>query len=619
MVESRHLSGNSIGDNARIFQGNITNVTSNFDACKTPSYPPTSNVLTKYGDHAAADKAFLRKFSKTNPIDNKNRILESKGGLLDDSYRWILEHKQFTRWRNTENGGVLWIKGDPGKGKTMLLCGIIKEFDKDTEIQERSVYFFCQGTDNRTNTPTAIIRGLIYSFLRHHPGLLSRIQEENKEEPDAFLEGDNERFALCRIFKRIMKDPCVANPICIIDALDECQHEESLKSLFSLIVDTSSHVKWLLSSRNEKWIERGLCMLEEHQRLTLELRGNSEYISSAVKTYISHCIQDIHALKDDAELRHKTAELLNAKANGTFLWVTLVVKELHNTSHPHVEAVLQSMPEDLKELYDEIMKRAKKRWRTDGHACLAILATVTAAKRPLLLEELYMFIGPKLSQFEGKYNIHSVKGFVEACGSIISNEDDIIYFIHQSVKDYMVQKTNNAVFPSGIADQHYTMFEISISEMNKTLKRNIYTIKLLSRDIYDLNPPDPNPLTPIEYCCTFWVEHLVEGCESQQSRLRECLINNGKLHNFLRERYLHWLEAIVLLKSMTQAVAALHKLHALIISCFASETEAVQGFVSPAPTNRSMTQIFSWILEATGLTLKSHRSVSVLEKVNPSR
>lgn len=542
--------------------------------------------------------------------------MESKGGLLDDSYRWILEHEQFRKWRDTENSGVLWIKGDPGKGKTMLLCGIIKELENDPKIQERLAYFFCQATDDKINTSTAIIRGLSYLYLRQYPKLLSRIRQENKDEPDDFLEGDNERFALCRIFKSVIKDPCITHPICIIDALDECQHEESLQALFSLIVDTSSRVKWLLSSRNEKWIERGLRAVKEHQRLTLELRGNSEHVSSAVKTYISHCIQDIHALKDDAELRHKTAEVLHTKANGTFLWVTLVVKELHNTSHPHVEAVLQSMPEGLKELYDEILRRAKKRWKADERACLAILATVTAAKRPLSMEELHMFISPTLMQLEGKYNIHSIKGFVEACGSFISNTNDAIYFIHQSVKDYMVRKTNRAVFPSGIADQHFAMFETSIVEMNKTLKRHEYPVESSNGYIREILPPDFKISTPLEYCCAFWVEHLVEGCESQHTQLRECLKNNANFSVFINEKYLYWLEAMIRLKSTIQAVEALQKLHALIINCCAGESGAAQGCESHTPTQSSMNRLFSWIAGVTGLAFRSDSSVNGLDKVN---
>lgn len=39
MTESRQFLGNTVGDHARIIQGNITNVTNNFDAGKAPGYP----------------------------------------------------------------------------------------------------------------------------------------------------------------------------------------------------------------------------------------------------------------------------------------------------------------------------------------------------------------------------------------------------------------------------------------------------------------------------------------------------------------------------------------------------------------------------------------------------
>jgi hypothetical protein len=66
----------------------------------------------------------------TNPRDDKKRIEDTKGGLLEDSCRWILENSDFQRWRDDQQSRLLWIKGDPGKGKTMLLCGIIHELEK---------------------------------------------------------------------------------------------------------------------------------------------------------------------------------------------------------------------------------------------------------------------------------------------------------------------------------------------------------------------------------------------------------------------------------------------------------------------------------------------------------
>ncbi|KAK3900845.1 hypothetical protein C8A05DRAFT_16895, partial [Staphylotrichum tortipilum] len=57
----------------------------------------------------------------------------TKGGLLQDSYRWILDNPEFQQWRdNPKSRLLLWIEGDPGKGKTMLLCGIINELERDS-------------------------------------------------------------------------------------------------------------------------------------------------------------------------------------------------------------------------------------------------------------------------------------------------------------------------------------------------------------------------------------------------------------------------------------------------------------------------------------------------------
>ncbi|RYP81631.1 hypothetical protein DL770_005839 [Monosporascus sp. CRB-9-2] len=60
----------------------------------------------------------------TDPRHDKIRIEQTKGGLLRESYGWILDHDDFLRWRNDPESRLLWIKGDPGKGKTMLLVAL---------------------------------------------------------------------------------------------------------------------------------------------------------------------------------------------------------------------------------------------------------------------------------------------------------------------------------------------------------------------------------------------------------------------------------------------------------------------------------------------------------------
>lgn len=111
------------------------------------------------------DRHFLEKISKTDPFYDRKRILDLKGPFLHESFEWILNHDGFQKWRNTKESGTLWIKGDPGKGKTMLLCGIIDDLEKNPGINSNFCYFFCQATDNRINTAVAVIGGLIFHFL----------------------------------------------------------------------------------------------------------------------------------------------------------------------------------------------------------------------------------------------------------------------------------------------------------------------------------------------------------------------------------------------------------------------------------------------------------------------
>lgn len=91
--------------------------------------------------------------------------MEAKGPLLHESFSWILDHEGFTNWRRTKESGVLWIKGDPGKGKTMLLCGIIEDLEKNPGINANLGYFFCQATDSRINAATSVVAGLIFSLV----------------------------------------------------------------------------------------------------------------------------------------------------------------------------------------------------------------------------------------------------------------------------------------------------------------------------------------------------------------------------------------------------------------------------------------------------------------------
>ncbi|KAL5091796.1 hypothetical protein Trisim1_002609 [Trichoderma cf. simile WF8] len=552
MDNSRNFSENTVGNNAIVNQGNGNHITVNAG---------TSN----------ADTSFLREISRTDPVYDKKRILMLKGPLLKESFSWILEHEDFNKWRHTKESGVLWIKGDPGKGKTMLLCGIIEDLEQNSQNEHLS-YFFCQATDYRINTAAAVIGGLIQSLLKQHPTLLSRIRESHGDGPKGQLDGPNALIILCDIFEIITNDPGLTNVICVVDALDECITD--CRRLLDLIIKTSGRVKWLLSSRNEKDIEKGLDQVP--QRLILELKQNAQQISISIDAYIKHHIRQIDALKSDDRLQGKTLDLLKAKAQGTFLWVALVVEQLHKTDHWDVENVLEEVPKDLESLYGLILDRAEKLGKRGQEICRVLLSIVTTARRPLHLQELLVFINShwkETKQFKTTYELQDVRDMTKTCGSILSIREDTVYFIHQSAKDYVVENAAQRIFP--ILHQHYKMFEASLDAMSNVLEYDIYGLKDPGIHIDDVPLKDVNsdPLVSIRYCCVFWIEHLLSGYRFEEFDQDNYFKDNKRLHSFFEKKFLCWIESLVLMRSFyPQAQIALQRLRDLIKSYCDSPT-----------------------------------------------
>ncbi|RYP06850.1 hypothetical protein DL764_002898 [Monosporascus ibericus] len=204
-----------------------------------------------------SEESCLRHLRLTDPRDDKKRIEQTKGGLLRDSYRWILDNADFRRWGDDPQRRLLWIKGDAGKGKTMLLCGIINELESTANTSQLS-YFFCQGTDAQLNNATAVLRGLIYLLVDQQPCLTSHLQTKYDRAGKRLFEDENAFYALCDIFYAILRDSRLIAAYLVIDALDEC--EENLPQLLEIIKDTVSAtsvpIKWIVSSRNRPDIKQ---------------------------------------------------------------------------------------------------------------------------------------------------------------------------------------------------------------------------------------------------------------------------------------------------------------------------------------------------------------------------
>jgi hypothetical protein len=353
----------------------------------------TANALARLWDELHKMQKCIQDLRLTDPRDDKKRIEDTKGGLLEDLNLWILENSDFQQWFNSQQSQLLWIKGDPGKGKTMLLCGIINELKRSIAGASSLSFFFCQGTDSRINNATAVLRGLIYLLADRHPSLISYIRKKYDHAGGELFKDVNSWAALSGIFLNILQDPILQNIFLVIDALDECITD--LPLLLALIIQTpsSSCVKWILSSRHRADIERGLQLNSSRARLSLELKENAIQVSSAVHAYIDHCVSGLPEIQHKSSLQNQIRDILQRKSNGTFLWVALVVQELRKAESWEVLDVINEAPAGLEELYHRMIKQIQRLDRRKPELCRAVLSVAITAYHPLHLAELGVLSG----------------------------------------------------------------------------------------------------------------------------------------------------------------------------------------------------------------------------------
>ncbi|KAH6656334.1 beta transducin-like protein HET-E2C*40 [Truncatella angustata] len=495
----------------------------------------------------------------SDPRDDRSRIEYTKGGLLKDSYRWVLENKDFQRWRSGEDHHLLWIKGDPGKGKTMLLCGITEEMSGASADACLVSYFFCQATDTRLNNATAVLRGLLYMLAIQDHFCAKNLYEEWRVAGRQLFEDVNAWNALTRIFTAMMQSGRLNKTIFVIDALDECTTDRA--KLIELIIRESQNgqAKFLVSSRNWPEIEEDLAGTTRKVRISLEL--NAESISTAVKVYIRHQVNEIQQRKRiDLAQKNELIKYLVSKADDTFLWVALVCERLRDSSvrGRHIMQELQRYPSGLNSLYDRMLQHLNR--STDAEICHKILGTIAVTYRPLSLDELTIFIKSE------SFDVAELKEVVESCGSFLTIRNDVVYFVHQSAKDFLTGPGVNTIFSSGIKSQHASIFELSIEALSRDLRRDIYGLRHPGVQIGEFNAPKPDPMAPLRYLCTFWVDHLIEGCFHDMT---QCIQDPSSLkmaHKFLQDKFLYWLEGLSLITNVPLGARSMAKLLQVIQS-----------------------------------------------------
>jgi hypothetical protein len=196
----------------------------------------------------------------------------------------------------------------------------------------------------------------------------------------------------------------------------------------------------------------------------------------------------------------------------------------------------------------------------DTELCKQVLATIALVYRPVTLSELVSLT----ELLEDLIDEAEVRDIVGLCGSFLTLRGETVYFVHQSAQDFLLKKASDDIFPDGIEATHQVMFSRSLAILSKMLQRDMYGLEAPGLSIDDIEPLTSGPLAESHYQCIYWIDHLCDSRSQSGANSAKDAQVIAVVREFVEKKYLYWLEALSLCKSMAKGVTSMTKLWLLV-------------------------------------------------------
>jgi ankyrin repeat protein len=403
-------------------------------------------------------KQMLKDSLQFDQIDARHMTIKS---AHTRTCKWFLECPEYLQWLDPtkleKHHGFLWIKGNPGTGKSTLMKFAAAHARRKGADREVVSFFFNARGEHLERSTVGAYRSILLQLLEKFPQLLGVFDSLGLSTSRISTEYDWSVGALETLLEqalRMLEKPTV----CYIDALDECDERQirEMIAFFERIGEfvASSEIRFqiCLSSRHYPHItiEKGIDLVLEGQE------GHSQDITNYVRDKLKI---------GKSKLAQQIYNELQQKASGIFMWVVLVVEILnkeHDDGQIHVlRRRLQEIPGDLHELFRNILTRNS----SNKERLLLCIQWVLFSVKPLSPVELYYAIlsgvePDAISAWDQnevtpdaieKFILSSSKGLTD----ITASKAQRVQFIHESVRDFLLTGDNLSDMWPELADNFH--------------------------------------------------------------------------------------------------------------------------------------------------------------------
>ncbi|KAK7698442.1 hypothetical protein SLS64_012563 [Diaporthe eres] len=392
--------------------------------------------------------------------------------------------------------------------------------------------------------------------------------------------------------------------VIVVDALDECIKRTEAEELLSMLATLKDlhqvQLRLLITSRSEKHILGSFENLSKtlHRSMLLDKikpHTEGESIKDDITFYLSHTLEKIaetHGVAKDW-IDQANINKLSKKADGLFIYAVTACRFL-DAEDFHDEEARQERLDQIFQDYSETddSDSEKDDWGVDApqnkvdEIYLTVLSFPDHKRMPPRMREktyegmrmtlgflAVLFEPVTTSSFENLLpplpvalaqllkKLHSIVG-------VPRDEKSTLDLVHLSFRDFILSKKRSKQLKFRVDEtgMHKEVFNRCLEIMSSKLCRDICGLVMPGTMASEVpkSRVEENIPQHLRYACRYWVDHLAM---LDSSHLREVgLMDEGKIHAFLQECFLYWLEAMSLIQEIPTTILVVNQLQTLVVN-----------------------------------------------------
>jgi hypothetical protein len=480
-------------------------------------------------------------------------------------------------WAQSPKGkSIFWLNGMAGTGKSTVCRTLAKDFE--TKGRLGASFFFKRGEGSRGTAarffPT-ITKQLIARIPKMKPLIQGAIQDDPMILTKSLVEQFNKLLLQPLIALRDVNPAMMPDVIIMIDALDECESEEDIRTiirLLPLVNETSAgDIRVFVTSRPELPIRLGFKDISPHHHDIALHEIPEAIIEHDISVFMQEKLlrtREEHSLPDtwpgDENIR-----ILVEMAVPLFIFAATICRFIADHSWD---------PEDRlrKVLEYQTLSLRSKLAGTYLPILDQLLVNQDDLEKRQIVEEFQEVVGAiillgiplstlalaKLLNIDQR----KVRLRLKALHSVLCVPDDEqspVRILHLSFRDFLLDPLvrNESQLWVDEKKTHKILFLRCLRIMSKPdggLRRDICELRspgVLNSQISS-KTIEAHVSEDLKYSCCFWVYHL------EQSEL--LLEHVEEVYEFLQTHLLHWLEIMSLLGKIPETIGSINALQSLI-------------------------------------------------------